>query len=392
MLVPDTTKSPTEIPRIQGLDALRGLAGLSVVIFHAYLINATPHGWWMRFIGQGAEGVGLFFILSALTLGLSWDYRQRHAEPVSWWKFWMRRFWRIAPLFYLALILAAVSTHGNPTYAPPSLAKNPFNWGSLLAHVSFLFAWIPAYQNSWIGVGWSIGTEVSFYLLFPWIVERILPRWRPEGLLCLGLALIWLWPYVLNHLSGVHLPSWAGAFELWSLPRQFIWFAIGLWIWKRYDLVKPRHVIWGLLWIAMVIPIANHIWRNPGTELLVWLVPLGLLVWLVAHNLPLFAPLAHSRLLSFVGARSYGLYLLHWIVLQALILPLVPDMHRGGTWGLALRVAALLPVSIWLSHLSYRYIEKPGQALGRHLMEHWDRRRQLDLTEKSSAAKPSASR
>lgn len=109
------------------------------------------------------------------------------------------------------------------------------------------------------------------------------------------------------------------------------------------------------------------------------------------HHYPLFAPLAHSRLLSFVGSRSYGLYLLHWIVLQAVILPFVPDMHRGGTWGLMLRLAALLPVSIVLSHLSYRYIEKPGQAMGRRQMAHWDRRHSSRWAQKSYEDHASAS-
>lgn len=226
----DGVAEDRDVPRISGLDALRGGAGLSVVVFHAFNVHASKHPWWMRFIGQGAEGVGLFFILSALTLGLSWDHRRRQGESVTWSTFMARRYWRIAPLFYLALVLAAFTTHGNPAFAPHQMAHDPFTWGSLLAHVTFLFAWIPAYQNSWIGVGWSIGTEMSFYLLFPWIVRRVLPRVKPEGLILIGLALIWAWPYVLTHFPGTTWAPWTGAFLFWSLPRQFIWFAVGLWI------------------------------------------------------------------------------------------------------------------------------------------------------------------
>ncbi len=355
-----------DVPRLRGLDALRGLAGLSVVVFHAFLINPTRHGWWMRFVGQGAEGVGLFFILSALTLGMSWDYRrQQYGAPPSSTEFWARRFWRIAPLFYLSLLLTALLTHGNPQFAPSQMAHNPFTWASLLAHLSFLFAWIPAFQNSWIGVGWSIGTEMSFYALFPWLVTRVLPRLRPEGLLVVGIALVWLWPRMAVHIPMTHWPAWTGAFLLWSLPRQFIWFAIGLWIWKRRNLWQPKRSWWAILWLALVIPIANTVWTNPQTELLVWLLPLGLLVWLVSHNVPAFRLIAQSRVFAYVGTRSYSLYLLHWILLQAILVRYVPGMHQPGTWGLVLRLAVLLPLSLGLSIVSYHYIEKPGMTYGK---------------------------
>lgn len=348
-----------------GLDGLRGLAGMSVLIFHAFLISPSRHQWWMRFIGQGAEGVGLFFILSALTLGISWDYHSQHGVAMSHGTFWARRFWRIAPLFYVALLFAALFTHGNVHYAPPQMARNPFTWESLLAHLSFLFAWIPAYQNSWIGVGWSIGTETSFYLLFPWIVEKVLPRLRPEGVVALGLTLVWGWPWFLNHLPLTQWPGWSGAFQLWSLPRQFIWFAIGLWIWKRRYLGKPQSSLWVLLWIPLTVLLANHVWTNPQTELLVWLFPLGLLVWLVFHQHWAVSFLARNRVLAYIGTRSYSLYLWHWLVLQAILLPYVPDMHLPGTEGMLLRVAALLPLSMGLSIVSYRYIERPGISYGK---------------------------
>ena len=350
--------------RVLGLDVLRGVAGLSVLIFHAFLIEPTHQGWWMRFIGQGAEGVGLFFILSALTLGLSWDAHAKKGMAQSRWAFWARRFWRIAPLYYIALLVAALFTRGNVQFAPRAMAHNPFTWGSLLAHLSFLFAWIPAYQNSWIGVGWSIGTEMSFYLLFPWIVEKVIPRVRPEGLVGIGLALVWGWPWFLTHLPFMQWPGWTGAFQLWSLPRQFIWFAIGLWIWKRSGW-KPHSGLWALLWIALTLSLANERWINPQTELLVWVFPLGLLVWLVFHQHWAMRLFSRSRLLAYVGIRSYSLYLWHWLILQAVLLRFVPDMHMTGTEGLLVRVAVLLPLSLGVSVVSYRFIEQPGIRYGR---------------------------
>lgn len=88
-------------------------------------------------------------------------------------------------MFYAALLISWLIGRGQLKFAPPSMAHDPFTVGNLLAHLSFLFGWIPAYQNSWIGVEWSIGAEVTFYLLFPWVIRRILPHY---GVLTVVLA------------------------------------------------------------------------------------------------------------------------------------------------------------------------------------------------------------
>ncbi len=355
-------KSEKEPPRLMSLDVLRGVAILSVVVFHTYVVNLNPsQSWVMRFIGQGAEGVGLFFILSALTLGLSWDYRQtkdRHPRLA----FWSRRVWRIAPLFYLVLLVTPLLTHGNPKFASPHMTT-VFTWGSFLAHITFIFGWIPSYQNSWIGVGWSIGAEMSFYLLFPWLVERVLPRLTPEGLLAASLAMVWVWPYVMTHIPGVSWPGWAFAFLFWAFPSQFVWFAIGLWIWKR-QAWKPRRWWWALLWAGLAIGVANQVW-SPMNENVAWLLPNLFLVWISWHDLAAMRWLTHLRILEFIGKRSYSVYLIHWFVLKAFVLPWVPDANQGSILSFVVRTAAVLGISLGLAHLSYQYLEQPGIRLGK---------------------------
>ncbi|MHB1957033.1 MAG: acyltransferase family protein [Sulfobacillus sp.] len=120
-----------------------------------------------------------------------------------------------------------------------------------------------------------------------------------------------------------------------------------------------------LLWVALTLPLANEVWTNPQTELLVWVFPLGLLVWLVFHQHWAVRLFTRNRLLGYVGTHSYSLYLWHWLILQAILLRFVPDMHMTGTRGLLLRVAVLLPLSLGVSMVSYRFIEQPGIRCGR---------------------------
>jgi peptidoglycan/LPS O-acetylase OafA/YrhL len=90
------------------LDALRGIAMLAVLLVHSW--------YWFdrvlplrRFLAEiafsGQRGVQLFFIVSAFTLFMSNDNRRNEKHPTL--NFFLRRFFRLAPMFYIALVLTA---------------------------------------------------------------------------------------------------------------------------------------------------------------------------------------------------------------------------------------------------------------------------------------------
>lgn len=366
MTLPKKIHNP-DPAKLSGLDVLRGLAILSVILFHCYNIRAFGGPWWTLWLGQGAEGVGLFYLLSALTLRRSWNYRQnRDRAPVK--AFWARRFFRIAPLFYLMLLVSYCFTRGDSMFVPPSLKNNVFTWTNLVAHLTFVFGWIPAFQNSWIGVEWSIGVEMTFYLLFPWIIRRVLPRIGAFPFFLFSLALAWFWSGLLVHLPFYQWPSWAGGFLLWSFPTQMVWFAGGLWIgeWRR----PTRSSLWSVLWALLAGLIASQYWP-PMTENLIWLIPNLILAWLTLSEAKLLRCLPSNRFLRYLGQRSYSLYLIHWPVLTALVITSVPHAGAANAMGLAIRIGAVLAVSIPLAEFSYRAIEKPAINFGRR----WIRQR-----------------
>ena len=95
-----------DIVHYQYLDALRGIAALLVLSVHMSMLSVLLNG---RGFSIGAYGVQLFYILSALTLFLSSSKRFSSEErPI--FKFFIRRFFRIAPLFYLTVIVAFLFT------------------------------------------------------------------------------------------------------------------------------------------------------------------------------------------------------------------------------------------------------------------------------------------
>ena len=363
----DIRRTSPAPPRLAGIDVLRGVAILSVVFFHVLIVRPFAGPWWIRWVGQGAEGVGLFFLISAWSLAASWRYRAgRDRRPVR--SFWARRFWRIAPMYYLLLVVTGIFTRGKSNVAPAAMRANPHTWPSFLAHVTFVFGWLPAFQNSWIGVEWSIGAEATFYLLFPWLVGFLQSSARAAWGLLATIALAWMWPYLLTHWPGVSWPRWAGGFFVWAFPAQAFWFVAGLWIaalTSRADLPKrPVWWGWGVLWILTAGIAASYRW-NPMMGNLVWLLPNMLLLALTVRNASGLRILTQNRVLRYVGQRSYSLYLVHWVVLQSVVMRYVPAASPSTVTGFLVRAGITLPLSLLLSEVGYRWVEQPGLAWGR---------------------------
>jgi peptidoglycan/LPS O-acetylase OafA/YrhL len=91
------------------IDALRGIAIFGVLIIHSAMAieHLRPLGdnlteWVHTLAFQGARGVQLFFIIIAFTFCLSAEHRKIERKPIL--NFFIRRFFRIAPLFYCGLI------------------------------------------------------------------------------------------------------------------------------------------------------------------------------------------------------------------------------------------------------------------------------------------------
>lgn len=157
-----------EIEKYDFIDALRGWAILSVIMIHILTWIHPSNNFLSLVASQGMQGVRLFFITSAFTLFLSMSKRNQN-ESSPFLKYFIRRFFRIAPLFYVGIICyLSINGFSSSFYAP-----NGVNIKQVILTVFFVHAWFPDSINSIVPGGWSIGTEMTFYLVVPLLFLRI---------------------------------------------------------------------------------------------------------------------------------------------------------------------------------------------------------------------------
>jgi peptidoglycan/LPS O-acetylase OafA/YrhL len=166
------------------LDGIRGLAVLTILIYHCWLFSDRPEinlGLPLTpILDSSATAIDLFFVLSAFLLSQQWlkaDYL--HLPRPSTLKYYKQRFFRIAPAYYCCILVMLVAF--TPGYLSPGIVYSFDGLGYLAAHLTFTHYLFPAsssiyYINATV---WTLTHEVTFYLILPWFVLLFLRnKWQ----------------------------------------------------------------------------------------------------------------------------------------------------------------------------------------------------------------------
>lgn len=232
-------RQPQTEGRLQSIDALRGIAALGVVLYHAVMQtgNAVPNNlfqWPVKSIhflsSFGYIGVFLFFVISGFCIHLQWAKSRANGTPykINFVSFWKRRFRRLYPPYLLTLalffLMVALSVGIDVTH---------FFIYDVVMHLLMLHNLDPNTCYSINGVFWTLAIEEQLYLAyFLLLFLRTRLGWGPTLVIC-GLArLLWFWFSHAVWLAagvGVPVPEAAASHWLtWALGALAVEAAYGL--------------------------------------------------------------------------------------------------------------------------------------------------------------------
>jgi peptidoglycan/LPS O-acetylase OafA/YrhL len=366
-----------EPDKLRYIDALRGWAILLVVLTHASqgqmavdaLHQAVPQSavlalpdWLHQICAYAGYGVHLFFVVSALSLALSWQARgERDLSGVR--DYLIRRFFRIAPMFYAGIALyLALYGWGPRLYAPNGIG--PLDVALTLG---FIHIWSTNAMNSVMPGDWSIGVEAMFYLILPLLLMF--------GRTTIRLAALTV-GFVLLAQTLYWIDTGFGPFGIPGFPSQAAVFPFGLIAASvvRRPTGRPRagHTLRGLaaaalfLFLVAGLPLA-HLPESFLVYSVQFAAGVGLLCILL-HQAPV--PLLVNWLLARIGRISFSMYILHFALFApvfavARALAGAIDSSSGDTFLLAVYYPLLVAATAACAAGTYAAIERPGIRLGR---------------------------
>ena len=350
-----------EIKRLEELDFFRGIAILLVIFCHNLQFgdNSGLPDFLKNGFEAGKYGVQLFYIISGFTIFYSLsNYQSKGGSDSSTRQFLVRRFFRIVPMYYLAIIAYTLIT------------KN-YAWSGIALNFSFLHGFSPAYINSIVPGGWSIGVEMLFYLFCPLLFSKIRNLNHAIAFLTLTLLIGFIVRYFLTKFPpDANASNWA-SFVYFFISNQLPVFALGIalfWaICSKAEINFQR-----ILELVVLILIGLFTGFSILPEHLLVSLFFGLMVYAV-FQLPNVQLSTHfwSLALMHIGKISFSLYLVHYACLYLLQRLGVIDqfdkhlLYLHPLISYSARIFLLLLLAIPLAHLFYQVVEKRGMDWGK---------------------------
>jgi peptidoglycan/LPS O-acetylase OafA/YrhL len=340
-----TEPRPTYWP---GLDGLRAFAVLSVMAYHLGRPEATG----------GFLGVDVFFVLSGFLITDLLTRELGRTGHISFRRFYARRALRLFPALALVIVLSLVCSlvwRGQP-WAKPTLEGLPFV-------VLYVGNWYRAFgDNTTLGLlvhTWSLAIEEQYYLLWPWVLTVLTRRGlraRTLSVLLVVAALViagWRLALAEHGVSLFRIASGLDTHADGLLLGGALAFAVG----TRPALGhRVRRVLAGLVCVA-VVGLLGLVMRLPPDVreaefgyLAAALATAVIVCGLATESVPPLTRVLELAPLTWIGRRSYGLYLWHFPLFLMLA-----DRTYGPVPGSVVGVV----VTFAAATLSFRFVEQP---------------------------------
>ncbi len=382
------TLSSTSEQHFALLDLNRGLLALWVFAGHAAVYTGTT----IAPLPPPGVAVDCFMLLSGFLMSFIFLERQ-DKEPWSsgatWLKFYLRRFFRIAPVYYLLLAVAFAAAEPLQTLSGSNAEENPrpwsdaeftdpartqVDWLNILTHVTFTFGLFPPFASNNALPDWSIGLEMQFYAAFPFLMVVF----RRVG---------YLVPLVLATLVYVNAPALFGQYlESGSLlhfgqpsflPLKINVFLIGMLLGEaRFAIEKPETI--GRAYQLILLAVGLCLFHQHNA---IRVATVLFILWIVASQKsgPLsfpkifswFSGVSQWKIFQFMADTSYAVYLIHLMILTV-ISAYLPRWAFYASASPQLKcwilLAIAVPVVYTISAVIHQCVEKPGIRFGKKIV------------------------
>jgi peptidoglycan/LPS O-acetylase OafA/YrhL len=376
---------------LSGIEGLRGVAAMTVVVYHCWALStdAIPGPqdripMWRVVSGLGLWGVLLFFMLSGYLLADTFWRSERANLRV----YAIRRFFRIAPAYYVNVAILFLF------FATPALTFSDLGRRQVLANLTFTQKLFPETASSLNvnGALWTLTIEMMLYLALPLMALMVKRLPWLATLLFIAIGLGWQ-ALIAYHGDGLRdlfyggdaqrRPAQESLFLAQQFPGAMGVFALGImarWLVvhgtldRVYRLLPTRLGVSSFL-LLMLPSIALLHWSGEGTDFHNGLTFTGYYFLLMLVLLPAlllaarpaqFSPSPLRSVVSWLGERSYSIYLWHFPIILA-VYQMGPFEAPQPTGGYAWRLPFVLVITLVVATVSYRLVERPGMERGRAL-------------------------
>ena len=344
------------------VDAMRGWAILMVIASHQALPFKNLSAPVRLLASYGQTGVFLFFVASAFTLCNSALGRENEHHRTR--SFFIRRFFRIAPLYYLGMafylgLRALVPDTAGMLGDQPAV--------NVAANIALVHGFLPGAFTGAVPGGWSIGTEWAFYLMFPLLFAG-----------CWKLHSLFGWKILLVPTVIVALVSALILVDL-GIANDLFWF------W--YDFVFNQLPIF-MIGIILFFLVRDNLFQPVlGRDIPVFVIFTTIGLWVLKSHFFVLLPLisaisfvflfnilrATSRsfgLIERIGRASYSMYIFHFVFAVFTTAAILKAFPVGAAWANSAFGAALVistAATYLVARISEKFIEHRFIEFGRIL-------------------------
>ena len=349
--------------RINRIDGYRAIAVIGVLWVHTWTFFGNPPikiGFLniagpISFVGTGVD---LFFVISGFCMYLMYFSKQNHFSIDNYFNYLKKRYFRIAPVFYVAIIVYS--------FCASSFNFNQIDWSYNLINASFtrIFFNVPTLYAPHF---WSLATEWHFYLILPLIILFSSKfGFRKMIVFCLTLNLLfrgYFWIEQNDHYNLIN----------YSILNRLVEFLFGI-IVARIYLEKRQAKIWNsnlMILVGFIIAFLGRILMSSifqdRTDIIGYFsrvlnIPIltagySLMIINSLNVNSLFSKMLESKFFIFIGKISYSMYLWHWLIAETISIYIYKNITSNNVYGLFITFFLSFIILIPISKMSYFLFE-----------------------------------